>query len=99
MCRHAPWSSYENPPACTLLAPVLRGTLSGGGWGSACAGVRYVVDAGRVKERVLDSAGAAARYAVAWTSKASALQRAGRAGRTGPGHCYRRAHCAPALIL
>lgn len=26
---------------------------------------------------------------VGWTSKASASQRAGRAGRTGPGHCYR----------
>jgi ATP-dependent RNA helicase DHX37/DHR1 len=26
---------------------------------------------------------------VDWTSKASADQRAGRAGRTGPGHCYR----------
>lgn len=26
---------------------------------------------------------------VTWTSKASANQRAGRAGRTGPGHCYR----------
>ena len=24
-----------------------------------------------------------------WISKASSLQRAGRAGRTGPGHCYR----------
>lgn len=26
---------------------------------------------------------------MAWISKASAAQRAGRAGRTGPGHCYR----------
>jgi len=26
---------------------------------------------------------------VSWISKASATQRAGRAGRTGPGHCYR----------
>lgn len=28
-------------------------------------------------------------YQVNWTSKASADQRAGRSGRTGPGHCYR----------
>ena len=28
-------------------------------------------------------------FQVSWTSKASATQRAGRAGRTGPGHCYR----------
>ena len=26
---------------------------------------------------------------VRWVSQASSLQRAGRAGRTGPGHCYR----------
>ena len=28
-------------------------------------------------------------HRVGWTSKASANQRAGRAGRTEPGHCYR----------
>lgn len=28
-------------------------------------------------------------FHVQWISKASASQRAGRAGRTGPGHCYR----------
>lgn len=28
-------------------------------------------------------------FEVDWISKASAAQRAGRAGRTGPGHCYR----------
>ncbi|KAK1642834.1 hypothetical protein QYE76_060639 [Lolium multiflorum] len=30
-----------------------------------------------------------ASYEIQWISKASASQRAGRAGRTGPGHCYR----------
>ena len=30
-----------------------------------------------------------ASYDIMWISKASADQRAGRAGRTGPGHCYR----------
>ncbi|CAL8464255.1 g3790 [Coccomyxa elongata] len=52
-------------------------------------GVRYVVDAGRAKEKTLDSHGAASKYEVSWISKASAEQRAGRAGRTGPGHTYR----------
>jgi ATP-dependent RNA helicase DHX37/DHR1 len=28
-------------------------------------------------------------FRISWVSKASASQRAGRAGRTGPGHCYR----------
>lgn len=55
------------------------------------AGVRYVVDAGRSKQRLLEGGGggAVARYEVRWVSQASAAQRAGRAGRTGPGHCYR----------
>lgn len=52
-------------------------------------GVRYVVDAGRSKQRLLENAAGLARFEVRWVSKASAEQRAGRAGRTGPGHCYR----------
>lgn len=52
---------------------------------------RYVVDAGRSKQKLLENntGGAVARYAVDWISKAAAEQRAGRAGRTGPGHVYR----------
>ncbi|KDO26422.1 hypothetical protein SPRG_08225 [Saprolegnia parasitica CBS 223.65] len=52
-------------------------------------GVRYVVDAGRTKERVFDLKTGISEFQVQWISKASADQRAGRAGRTGPGHCYR----------
>ncbi|KXZ53733.1 hypothetical protein GPECTOR_6g650 [Gonium pectorale] len=56
-------------------------------------GIRYVVDAGRSKQKLLEGAGAGggtvARYDVRWVSKASAQQRAGRAGRTCPGHAYR----------
>ena len=87
-------------------------------------GIRYVVDSGRQKEKVLTSAtpptdedetttgkrsfegtkvisnditqvtggniGAGiAKYEVKWVSQAAAMQRQGRAGRTGPGHCYR----------
>jgi ATP-dependent RNA helicase DHX37/DHR1 len=50
---------------------------------------RYVVDTGRVKRKVYDARSGAATYQVGWISQASADQRAGRAGRTGPGHCYR----------
>jgi ATP-dependent RNA helicase DHX37/DHR1 len=52
---------------------------------------RYVVDAGRSKQKLLEahSGAAVARYTVDWVSKAAAEQRAGRAGRTGPGHVYR----------
>jgi ATP-dependent RNA helicase DHX37/DHR1 len=52
-------------------------------------GVRYVVDSGRSKQRLLDSSSGLAKYEVRWISKASADQRAGRSGRMGPGHCYR----------
>ena len=51
--------------------------------------MRYVVDAGRSKQKILAEGGALAEYAVRWISKASSQQRAGRSGRTGPGHCYR----------
>lgn len=52
-------------------------------------GIRYVVDAGRSKQRLLDTTSGLARFEVRWVSKASADQRAGRSGRVGPGHCYR----------
>jgi len=42
-----------------------------------------------VKTRVYDPYTGIQTYQIRWTSKASADQRAGRAGRTGPGHCYR----------
>eukprot|EP00884_Botryococcus_braunii_P019188 jgi/Botrbrau1/5953/Bobra.0366s0123.1 len=73
-------------------------------------GVRYVVDAGRSKQKLLEAGGAMVRYDVRWISKASAEQRAGRAGRTGPGHCYRlyssavyndtfRQHAPPEILV
>jgi ATP-dependent RNA helicase DHX37/DHR1 len=52
-------------------------------------GISYVVDSGRQKCRNYHAATGMASYDVMWISKASADQRAGRAGRTGPGHCYR----------
>lgn len=52
-------------------------------------GITYVVDAGRVKSKVFEKSSGMTSYKVDWTSRASADQRAGRAGRTGPGHCYR----------
>lgn len=51
--------------------------------------IRYVIDCGRVKERKYDTTNGVQSFQITWTSKASASQRAGRAGRTGPGHCYR----------
>ncbi|KAL9029057.1 MAG: hypothetical protein Q9196_002665, partial [Gyalolechia fulgens] len=52
-------------------------------------GIRYVFDCGRAKEKKYDQTSGVQSFEVSWISKASATQRAGRAGRTGPGHCYR----------
>lgn len=52
-------------------------------------GIRYVFDCGRAKERRYDQVTGIQSFDIDWISKASASQRAGRAGRTGPGHCYR----------
>ncbi|KAK4155490.1 P-loop containing nucleoside triphosphate hydrolase protein [Chaetomidium leptoderma] len=52
-------------------------------------GIRYVFDCGRSKERKYDPVSGVQSFEVSWISKASAKQRAGRAGRTGPGHCWR----------
>lgn len=52
-------------------------------------GIRYVFDCGRSKERKYDRTTGVQSFEVGWISKASASQRSGRAGRTGPGHCYR----------
>jgi len=52
-------------------------------------GIRYVFDCGRSKEKKYDISTGVQSYEIGWISKASAAQRAGRAGRTGPGHCYR----------
>jgi ATP-dependent RNA helicase DHX37/DHR1 len=52
-------------------------------------GIKYVFDCGRSKEKQYDIFTGVQTYQIGWISKASASQRAGRAGRTGPGHCYR----------
>jgi ATP-dependent RNA helicase DHX37/DHR1 len=53
-------------------------------------GISYVVDSGRHKCRNYSHhKGGVSSFDVMWISQAAADQRAGRAGRTGPGHCYR----------
>jgi ATP-dependent RNA helicase DHX37/DHR1 len=77
---------FENPPdgsrLCVVATNVAETSLT-------IPGIRYVVDCGRSKERHYDEESGVQSFKVSWTSKASADQRSGRAGRTGPGHCYR----------
>ncbi|KAI1765917.1 P-loop containing nucleoside triphosphate hydrolase protein [Hypoxylon sp. FL1150] len=77
---------FEDPPegsrAIILATNVAETSLT-------IPGIRYVFDSGRSKERRYNRETGVQSYEIGWISKASANQRAGRAGRTGPGHCYR----------
>src|SRR5208282_5896630 len=52
-------------------------------------GVRTVIDSGQVRRLQYDPATGMNRLLTVTTSRASAVQRQGRAGRLGPGTCYR----------
>eukprot|EP01012_Entosiphon_sulcatum_P017545 TRINITY_DN2230_c0_g1_i1.p1 TRINITY_DN2230_c0_g1~~TRINITY_DN2230_c0_g1_i1.p1 ORF type:complete len:1073 (+),score=269.94 TRINITY_DN2230_c0_g1_i1:30-3221(+) len=77
---------FESPPAgkrlCVIATNVAETSIT-------IPGIRYVVDSGRVKAKKYSHTTGVITYRIAWTSRASAEQRAGRAGRTMSGHCYR----------
>ncbi|XP_028394587.1 3'-5' RNA helicase YTHDC2-like [Dendronephthya gigantea] len=50
--------------------------------------VVYVIDSAKVKEKSFDALSSVSSLETVWISKASALQRRGRAGRCSPGVCY-----------
>jgi ATP-dependent RNA helicase DHX37/DHR1 len=77
---------FETPPAGTRLVVLATNVAE---TSLTIPGIRYVFDCGRSKERKYDRQTGVQSFEVGWISKASASQRAGRAGRTGPGHCYR----------
>ncbi|XP_041476446.1 probable ATP-dependent RNA helicase DHX34 isoform X3 [Lytechinus variegatus] len=52
-------------------------------------GVRFIVDSGKVKEMNYNSQAKMQQLQEFWISRASSEQRKGRAGRTGPGVCFR----------
>ncbi|KAJ3022102.1 DEAH (Asp-Glu-Ala-His) box polypeptide 34 [Thoreauomyces humboldtii] len=52
-------------------------------------GVRFVIDSGKMRDMAFDPAANLSRLSEFWISQSSAKQRAGRAGRTGPGQCFR----------
>lgn len=77
---------FDTPPKgsrlCVVATNVAETSLT-------IPGIRYVVDCGRSKERKYNKETDIQSFEIDWVSKASADQRSGRAGRTGPGHCYR----------
>ncbi|XP_051785828.1 3'-5' RNA helicase YTHDC2 [Erpetoichthys calabaricus] len=50
--------------------------------------VVFVIDAGKVKEKSFDALNHVTMLKMVWISKASAIQRKGRAGRCRPGICF-----------
>ena len=77
---------FEPPPEgcrlCVVSTNVAETSLT-------IPNIRYVVDSGRCKTRLYDKVTGVSTYHIGYASKAAATQRAGRAGRTRPGHCYR----------
>ncbi|XP_054715180.1 probable ATP-dependent RNA helicase DHX37 [Uloborus diversus] len=78
---------FKPPPAGSRLCVVSTNVAE---TSITIPGLKYVVDSGKMKTKVYDKlVGGISRFAITWCSKASANQRAGRAGRTKDGHCYR----------
>lgn len=77
---------FQTPPdgtrLCVIATNVAETSLT-------IPNIKYVVDTGKIKRRVFDKKCGLSTFIITWTSQASANQRAGRAGRTGSGHCYR----------
>lgn len=77
---------FKQPPDGTRLCVVATNVAE---TSLTIPNIKYVVDTGMVKRRYYDKVTGVSSFRVGWTSKASANQRAGRAGRVEPGHCYR----------
>lgn len=77
---------FEDPPEGSRLVVLATNIAE---TSLTIPGIRYVFDCGRAKDRRYDDITGVQSFEIGWISKASASQRAGRAGRTGPGHCYR----------
>ncbi|NWW90646.1 DHX37 helicase, partial [Rhynochetos jubatus] len=77
---------FRAPPPGTRLCVVATNVAE---TSLTIPGIKYVVDCGKVKKRFYDRITGVSSFRVTWISQASANQRAGRAGRTEPGHCYR----------
>ncbi|XP_006874585.1 PREDICTED: probable ATP-dependent RNA helicase DHX37 [Chrysochloris asiatica] len=77
---------FQPPPVGTRLCVVATNVAE---TSLTIPGIKYVVDCGKVKKRYYDRVTSVSSFRISWVSQASADQRAGRAGRTEPGHCYR----------
>lgn len=70
------------PRKCIIATNIAEASLT-------IDGIYYVIDPGFCKQKVFNAKLGMDSLVVSPISVASARQRAGRAGRTGPGKCYR----------
>ena len=77
---------FESPPEGTRLCVIATNVAE---TSLTIPGIKYVIDSGRQKTKFYDKVTGVNGFMVTFTSKAAADQRAGRAGRVAPGHCYR----------
>lgn len=77
---------FDSPPTGTRLCVISTNVAE---TSLTIPNIKYVVDSGRQKTRLYDKVTGVSAFVVTFTSKAAANQRAGRAGRTAAGHCYR----------
>lgn len=77
---------FEPPPEGTRLCVIATNVAE---TSLTIPGIKYVIDSGRQKSKFYDKVTGVNAFMVTLTSKAAADQRAGRAGRVAPGHCYR----------
>lgn len=77
---------FEPPPfgcrLCVIATNVAETSLT-------IPNIHYVIDTGKTKTKFYDKVTGVSTFKVTWTSKASANQRMGRAGRVGKGKCFR----------
>lgn len=74
--------SESGPPSVVLATNIAETSLT-------IPGVDTVIDSGQVRRAQFDLKRGMDRLETGWISRASADQRAGRAGRLGPGRCIR----------
>lgn len=77
---------FKDPPDGTRLCVIATNVAE---TSITIPNIKYVIDTGMEKTKVYDTTTGISKFVTTWTSKSSAEQRAGRAGRVGPGHCHR----------
>ncbi|KAL0420766.1 UNVERIFIED_CONTAM: Pre-splicing factor ATP-dependent RNA helicase DEAH10 [Sesamum latifolium] len=84
---HQPETDYIDAALITIFQVILATNIAE--TSVTIPGIKYVIDPGMVKVRTYDASTGIEPLIIVKTSKAQALQRSGRAGREGPGKCYR----------